>query len=226
MVIKIQVEVFSILILTTLICALMILMGNCVKKTNPGERPKGLANLAVIFVTMMDNMTGENMGEQFRKHFGPYIGAIAMYILLANTCGLFGLPTPTSNYSVTLVLAFITWCMLIGINIYSNGLKGYFLGLLDPVFLMLPVNIFGEIAPLISLSVRLFGNILAGGVLMTLFYAFTGWLSSFVPIIGQFNFLGPILAPVLHAYFDLFAGFMQMYIFISLTTILAGNKAA
>ena len=226
MVIKIQKEVFSILILTTLICALMIFMGHCVKKTDPSERPKGFANLAVIFVTMMDDMTGQNMGEQFRKHFGPYIGAIAAYILLANVCGLFGLPTPTSNFSVTLVLAFITWCMLIGINIYSNTFKGFLLGLLDPIFLMLPVNIFGEIAPLISLSVRLFGNILAGGVLMTLFYTFTGWLSSFIPLIGQFNFLGPILAPVLHAYFDLFAGFMQMYIFISLTTILAGNKAA
>ena len=46
--------------------------------------------------------------------------------------------------------------------------------------------------------------------------------SGFVPIIGQFDFIGPIIIPILHAYFDVFVGFIQMYVFISLTTVFLG----
>ena len=113
-----------------------------------------------------------------------------------------------------------------GVSIKYSTVKGYLKGLLEPFFLMLPINIFGEIAPLVSMSLRLFGNILVGGVMMTIVYTFCGLASSLIPVIGNFNIVGVIVAPVLHAYFDLFAGFIQMFIFISLTTILAGNKAA
>lgn len=57
---------------------------------------------------------------------------------------------------------------------------------------------------------------------MSLLYTFTGWLSGFVPLIGNFNFIGVIVAPVLHLYFDLFAGFLQAFLFISLSLILIG----
>ena len=85
-------------------------------------------------------------------------------------------------------------------------------------------NIFGKIGPLISMSLRLFGNILSGTIIMTMVYAFGSWLSSLVPFIGQFNFIGPIIAPVLHAYFDVFSGFIQMFIFITLTQVYIGNE--
>lgn len=226
MVIKVQAEVYSILIIATIVCGLMIYMGRCIKNTDPSEKPKGFANLGIILVTMIDNLTAQNMGKQFKKHFAPYIGSVAVYLTFANLIGLFGLPAPTANYSVTLSLALVSWCIIEGVSIYANSFKGYLKGFLDPFFLMLPVNIFGEIAPLISMSLRLFGNILVGGVLMTLVYTFTGLLSSLIPVIGQFNFVGVVVAPVLHAYFDVFSGCIQMFIFISLTTILAGNKAA
>lgn len=226
MVIKVQAEVYSIVTITVIVCALMLYMGHCIKKSDPSKKPTGFANLGIILVSMIDNLTAENMGKQFKQHFGPYIGAVALYLGFANLIGLFGFPAPTANYSVTLSLAFVSWCIIEGVNIHANTFKGYLKGFLDPIFLMLPVNIFGEIAPLISMSLRLFGNILVGGVLMSLVYTFTGWISSFIPLIGQFNIIGVFLAPVLHAYFDVFAGLIQMFIFISLTTILAGNKAA
>ena len=73
------------------------------------------------------------------------------------------------------------------------------------------------ISPLISLSMRLFGNILSGSILMYLVYSLTGWLSSFII---DFNFLGPIVAPILHAYFDIFAGCIQTLVFVTLSSIL------
>lgn len=226
MVIKVQPEVYSILIILVILCSLMIYMGHCIKKTDPSEKPTGFAILGILLVTTIDNLTAENMGKQFKQHFGPYIGSIAVYLTFANIIGLFGLPAPTANYSVTLSLALISWLIIMGVSIKYSTVKGYLKGLLEPFFLMLPINIFGEIAPLVSMSLRLFGNILVGGVMMTIVYTFCGLASSLIPVIGQFNIVGVIVAPVLHAYFDLFAGFIQMFIFISLTTILAGNKAA
>ncbi|MDD6468135.1 MAG: F0F1 ATP synthase subunit A [Erysipelotrichaceae bacterium] len=226
MVIKIQAEVYVILLILVVLCSLMIYIGNQIKKSDPAKAPKGIANVGILLVSMIDNFTGENMGEPFKKNFGPYIGSLACYLTVANLIGLLGLPTPTSNFSVTLSLALISWLIIEGVSIKANTVKGYLKGFLEPVFLFLPVNIFGEIAPLVSMSLRLFGNLLVGSVLMTLVYVFTGYVSSFIPLIGRVNFIGPLVAPVLHAYFDVFAGFIQMFIFISLTTILAGNKAA
>lgn len=226
MVIKIQAEVYAILLIVVALCAFMMYTGHCIKKSDPSQKPTGFANLGIILVSMIDNLTAENMGEQFREHFGPYIGSVALYLGVANLSGLLGLPAPTSNFSVTLSVALISWFIILGVNIHSHTLKGYLKGLLEPVFVMLPVNIFGEIAPLVSMSLRLFGNVLVGSVLMTLVYAFTAYVSSFIPIVGQFNFIGPMFAPVLHAYFDVFSGLIQMFIFISLTTILAGSKTA
>lgn len=69
---------------------------------------------------------------------------------------------------------------------------------------------------------RLFGNILSGTILMGLVYQFTGWLSGMIlPV----NFLGPILAPVLHAYFDVFAGCIQTLVFVTLSSILIAIEA-
>ena len=75
------------------------------------------------------------------------------------------------------------------------------------------------------MSMRLFGNILSGSILMSLVYTATNIVSNL--LIGklvQFNIVGVVLAPVLHAYFDVFSGLIQMYIFISLTMALVANE--
>ena len=69
---------------------------------------------------------------------------------------------------------------------------------------------------------RLFGNILIGTILMSLVYQFTGWVSA---LIIPFNFLGPVIAPVLHAYFDVFAGCIQTLVFVTLSSILIAIEA-
>ena len=54
---------------------------------------------------------------------------------------------------------------------------------------------------------------------MTMLYSFTAWVSGFVPVVGGFDLFGVIIAPWLHLYFDIFSGFLQAFLFISLTTI-------
>lgn len=223
---KLQAEVYSILILTVFLFILFKAMNKKLVALEIKEKPKGLALKAVLFVETINNFTIQNMGEKHGRRMSAYIGSVFIYILLANMMGLLGLQSPTSNYSVTLVLAIISFCLIQHAKIDQNGIKGYFKGFFEPFFPFVIPNFFGTVAPLISLSLRLFGNVLSGTVIMTLLYTFTAWLSGFVPLIGGFNFVGVVVAPVLHLYFDMFSAFLQAFIFISLTSILIAVEYA
>lgn len=225
MTITIQTEFISLWIITLALILFVIYAGHKIKQADPREKPKGVVTVALMYIEMMDKLTSENMGSKFVRAFGPYIGTVALYICTCNLIGLLGLPAPTSNLSVTLVLAFISWCIIQGVSIKENKLSGYIKGFFEPFFLFLPINIFGKLGPLVSMSLRLFGNILVGGVLMSLVYSATSLLCNLLLPMLPLNIIGPIIAPVLHAYFDVFAGVIQTYIFISLTTVLAGNEA-
>lgn len=221
---NIQVEVISIFILVTLLFIFFFIANRKIKAADPFEKPKGIVLLCAIYVQAISKLTSDNMGPSAAKRFAPYIGALALFMFLSNISGLFGMASPTANYSVTLTLALISFIM-IQTTIYKTvGLKQFFHRFLEPFPPFIIMNFFGTIAPLISMSLRLFGNITAGTIIMTLFYTFTGWLSGVVPMIGGFNFIGIVLAPFLHAYFDLFAGLIQTFIFITLTTIFIGNE--
>lgn len=214
-----QAEVLSILILTVALCALIFYAGTKVSKLDASTVPKGIVLKMIFYVETISGYTIDNMGEKHGKRMSAYIGSVFIYIFLANMMGLTGLPAPTSSLSVTLVFAIITFLLVQHAKIDALGFKGYLKSFFDPFFLFFIPNFFGTIAPLISLSLRLFGNVLSGTVIMTLLYTFAGWMSSFVPIFG-FNWFGVLLAPVLHLYFDLFSAFLQAFIFISLTSIL------
>lgn len=211
--------IVSIIILTVVLSVLFISVGRKLKNLNPNEVPKGLTRNLIFYVESLNNYTVENMGEKHGKTMAAYIGSAFTFILLANMLGLLGLETPTSSLSVTLVFAIVSFVLIQRASIKSNGFKGYIKGFFQPVFLFFIPNFFGAIAPLISLSLRLFGNVLSGTVIMTLVYTFAAWVSSFLTGAG-FNWFGVIIAPVLHLYFDLISAFLQAFIFVSLTQIL------
>lgn len=220
----IQVEVFSILIICILLFVLFFYANRSIKNADPFEKPKGIVLLVSLYAEFIMKLTSDNMGKTAAKKFAPYIGVLALFMFISNISGLFGLNPPTSNYSVTLMLALISFIMIQRTKIISNGIKGYLHGFIEPLPPFIIMNFFGTVAPLISMSLRLFGNITSGAIIMTLVYTFTAWASSFVPILGITNFIGIALAPILHAYFDVFAGLIQTYIFITLTTIFIGNE--
>ena len=208
--------VFSLIIMAAL-CILFIYAGTKIKKANPLERPKGIVLVAETGVQMIYNYMKSIMPQQFEKNYYPYFAMMFLYLICANLSGLIGFDGPTSNYSITLAITLITFGL-----IQWNALKkkGGFTYVKDIVWP--PTNIPGVFSPLISLSMRLFGNIMSGTILMGLIYSFTGWLSEFII---PFNFLGPILAPVLHCYFDVFAGFIQTLVFVTLSSILIAVEA-
>ena len=103
-------------------------------------------------------------------------------------------------------MALITFFMTQGFAIKAKGVKGWLKALTEPVVFLTPINIIGEIANPISLSFRLMGNILAGTVIMGIYYA----------LLPYFAYL---ISPALHFYFDVFAGVLQSYIFMMLSMI-------
>lgn len=217
-----QVEQVSIAIISLVIIGMVFYFNGQLKKVeNGGELSRSLVAI-IELVSYLDSFTRDAMGDKHGRRLSAYMASVFIYILLSNISGLFGLTVPTSNWSVTLALAVISWVLIQIASIQTNGLGGYLKGYLDPFFVFLPMNILSEIGTILSLSLRLFGNLIAGSVLMGLLYGLGGWLSSFFPVIGQFNFIGPLIASVFHMYFDLFSGAIQAFVFMSLTAIFVG----
>lgn len=215
--IVIQPELIFSLIIITVLCFVFIYVGHKVKAADPLTKPKGVVLVCETAIEMVYNYMKTIMPPQFERNYYPYFAMMFVYLVFSNLSGLIGFDAPTSNFSITLSITFITFT-LIQYNAYkAKGAFQYIKGLVWP-----PTNILGALSPLISLSMRLFGNILSGSILMGMVYAFTAWLSS---MIMPFNFLGPVLAPVLHVYFDVFAGCIQTLVFVTLSSILISLEA-
>ncbi len=178
--------------------------------------PKGLQNVIELLVDMVYKLTAQTMGED-KKAFAPYIGTIMIYLICANLAGLFGFRPPTADVNTTMALALLTFFMIHFFGMKRKGVGTYLKGFLQPFPVMLPLNIIGELATPISLSFRLFGNIVGGLIIMNLLYGALAGLS------GNLGIGIPIfqtaIPSVLHLYFDVFAGVLQSFIFAMLTMV-------
>lgn len=213
--ITIQPEMITSLLITVLLCILFVVLGKKIQQADPLGKPGGAVLTCETVIGIFQNFFHTIFPNQkMDKSLTPYFSVLAIYIFLSNISGLFCIESPTSNFSITLTLALITFTMVQLTAFKKKGWFKYVMNLLLP-----PTNILSAFAPLISLSMRLFGNIVSGSILMTLVYQATGYLSgllfSFIPI----NVVGPLITPVLHAYFDVFAGFIQTFIFVTLSSV-------
>ena len=208
---EIQNELIFSLIISSALAIFFIYAGRKIKAADPTARPKGVVLVVETGIQAIYGHMQSIMPKKFEKNYYPYFSMLFVWLVIANISGLIGFDAPTSNFSITLALSIITFVL-----IQYNAIKKQGLGSFIWVKIMPPTELLGMISPLISLSMRLFGNILSGSILMYLVYSLTGWLSSFII---DFNFLGPIVAPLLHCYFDLFAGCSQTLVFVTLSSI-------
>jgi F-type H+-transporting ATPase subunit a len=196
------------------------------KSVDPLAKPKGIMLIAEWLVSMVQTMLQRNMGKRF-AHLESYFLALMIYIFVSFLFGLTGLPSPISYYLNTFTIVLSAFVLIHFTAIKTNGWK-YFKRFVEPFVVFLPINIFTVWTPLISMSFRIFGNILAGIILMTLLYGFMGYLSSaifsFLPAGLNSLFLAPLVAPWLHLYFDLFSAFIQTLVFISLSMLLIAQE--
>lgn len=162
--------------------------------------PGRLQNSVEVLVEGADWLVETTMGPD-KKWFAPYVMALGLYLVAANMTGLIGVRMPTADLNTTFALSFLTFFLSQYFSWRRKGLKGYLGRFFTPLPFLFPLNIIGELANPLSLSFRLFGNMLGGLIIMALVY-------SFVPVIF------PILP---HIYFDFFVGLIQAFIFVMLT---------
>ena len=197
-------------ITTTHVCLLIVMLvimgfciaaGMCMKKAS--EVPGVFQNIVALVVELMDGMSGKVMGKYSFK-FRNYIGTLVIFIFLSNISGLFGLRPPTADYGVTFALGIITFVLIHYNQFKYQKVSGVIKGLCDPWPIWAPINIIGDLAVPISLSLRLFANVLSGVVMMALIY-------------GLLSKIAIVWPAALHVYFDLFSGAIQTYVFCMLT---------
>lgn len=192
------------LIVMLVLVVFAIVANRVIRKASADEAPGAFQNVIELIVEMLDKVVNGTLGKNGRK-FVNYISTIFIFILISNISGLFGLRPPTAYYGVTLPLGLITFGMVTYNKFKYQKVKGVLKGLCDPWVIWAPINLIGDVAVPISLSLRLFANILSGTVIMTLIY-------SLLPVFVKIG-----IPSVLHVYFDLFSGAIQTYVFCMLT---------
>ena len=155
----------SSLLVTILLITASILLGKNLQK-----RPTGVQVLVEKGVDMIYNLTTSAMGEH-NAHWAPFMGTIFLSSICGSYIGLTGfLRSVTADLSCTL-----TWSIMVSViiwynNIKHNGFVGWLKGFTEPIVVMTPMNIVGEIAQPVSMGFRHFGNVAGGGVITTLIY--------------------------------------------------------
>jgi F-type H+-transporting ATPase subunit a len=203
------------------------------------ERPGASQQIAEILLNNpmgfgIRDVLSQNVGHHW-EHYIPMVGSIAIFVLLANLLGVIPfLTAPTSAYAVPLACAIITFLYFNWQGIRHHGPLGYMKQFAGPLpLLSLPmfvVEVFSTTVRLISLSVRLWANILASDILYGLFLglfagAFTaGWTKS--PVLGVVVGVLPALVPIAFIVLHIFVSVVQAYVFTILPAVYIGMATA
>ncbi|MEL6373078.1 MAG: F0F1 ATP synthase subunit A [Pseudomonadota bacterium] len=187
--------------------------------------PTRLQSMAEVFYEFMATTVRENIGPH-GVQFLPLVFSLFMFVLVVNLLGMFPIPgitfTVTSHIAVTAALAVLVMAIVIGYGIYKHGL-GFF-GIFVPsgvpavlMPLLVPIEIISFISRPISLSVRLFANMLAGHIALKIFAGFVGVLLGG----GIWAILSPLplLLTVVLTALEILVAVLQAYVFAVLTCV-------
>lgn len=201
----------SLLIVMAILIGFSVAANRAMKHAS--EVPGGFQNVVELIVEKLDGMVRGVMGKSGSR-FVNYVGTIFIFILISNLSGLFGLRPPTADYGVTFPLALLSFILIHFNQFKYQTPKEIWTDMCSPLPpwlpIWFPINLISEFAVPISLSLRLFANILSGTIIMALIYALLSKVAYFWP-------------GALHAYFDIFSGCIQTYVFCMLTMTYISN---
>lgn len=135
----------------------------------------------------LEEFMAENMGKEGARMMFPMLSTFALYILVANMIGLMpGFMSPTSNLNITLGCTIVVFCTthILGVKFHGAGYIKHFLGPIPWLIpLMFPIEVISHLARLLSLSIRLFGNIMAKETLLGILFMLAGAYFAPLPIL-------------------------------------------
>ncbi len=184
-----------------------------------GSIPGRLQIVAEMYVRAFDNLVTDSLefeSKEANRKYLPLIGTLFIFVALCNYIGFLpptpllgrivpnwsGWSEPTSDLNTTLGLGIMGFCIVIYTAIRVKGLWGYIKSYAEPIFIMAPLNVVGEIAKVISISFRLFGNIKGGAIIILVVSFLVRYLVLPVP---------------LSLFFVFFVGTVQAFVFTMLT---------
>ncbi|MBQ3579047.1 MAG: F0F1 ATP synthase subunit A [Firmicutes bacterium] len=178
-------------------------------------------------VAMAEGLVNSNMGEGWGKYV-PFVATLFALSIVSSLSSLLGLWAPTADLATELAWSVVVFIIITYYKITSHGLGSYLKSFLDPVFVMAPFNVLGELFKPISMAFRHFGNIVSGVVINALIYSALVVVNhavfGLIPgLVGKWLSAIPFftvgLPAVVSLYFDWFTSLMQAYIFCMLTMI-------
>lgn len=185
--------------------------------------PGRLQSLAESSYEFIHNMVTEQIGHEGKRFF-PFVFTLFMFVLFGNMLGLFPYAfTFTSHIAVTFALAALVFVLITVVALMLHGKKffGYFFPEGAPLWLapiIVPVEIVSYLSRPISLSIRLFANMVAGHVMLKVFATFIVMLAG-LGVAGPFLSLLPLTINVALVGFEVLVAFLQAYVFAILTCI-------
>lgn len=193
-------------IVTSLAISLALLGMAVALRVGLVRAPAGrLAALALLTIEALDRLVQEVAGRP-EPALVTLSGSLFLFIAACNLCGqLPGVHPPTASLATTSALAAVVFFAVPAAGIRRRGVRGYLLDYLRPNPLFLPLHVIAELSRTLALSVRLFGNMMSGHLVVALLVTLTGFL---VPM--------PLMA------LDMLIGLLQAYIFAVLATVYVG----
>jgi len=157
------------------------------------------AALDALIDLLQGQLTSSFSSERLGRELFPFISTLFLFVLFSNWLGVIpGLSSPTQDLNITMSLALMVFVLSQVLAVRAKGMRTYLKGFIEPVPFLLPLNIIGELSKPMSHAFRLFGNVLAGTILVTV-------------VMAKF---APIAVPsILNMVFGLFFGAIQAFVF-------------
>ncbi|MFA7727097.1 F0F1 ATP synthase subunit A [Mycoplasmopsis synoviae] len=212
-----QSQIISLILTVIIILVVSLIVFAKVTKVKPNQAPTGVALVAEMYVTMVDDNSYNGTSGNFAKA-RPYLFTLITFLTVGNMISFFGLDPIATSYSVPLTLAIATW-----IGIFTVGIMYKKWSYLKEF--VNPLDFVGKIPPVISLGFRMYGNITGGGTVVVLMYLIFGHLWTLVFKNSEWFFFGSLITPLFHFYFDVFDSLLQGYVFLTLTMVYWLNES-
>ena len=194
----------EVVLMTWIAFAILVMVGIWSTRKR-GIFPRSMQMFGELFVNQFYDLTEDALDREMAKKYGPLICALFMFLVLANWLGIIPhLEEPTKDLNTPLSLGLMGFAIAHYAGIKSKGFKAYAKEYMEPMFFMMPLNVIGELAKIVSISFRLFGNIMGGSIIIL--------------VVSHLTY-SIVLPPLLNAFFGLFVGTIQAFVFTMLTVV-------
>jgi len=192
------------IVMTWIVMACLIAFGIFATRKK-GVFPHSMQVLGELFISQLYDLTEDTLDKEMAKTYGPLTCALFMFLVISNWLGIIPhLEEPTKDLNTPLGLGIMGFIIAHFAGIKSKGIKIYLKEYCSPIFFMAPLNVIGELAKVISISFRLFGNIMGGSIII---------------LVVSYLTYSVLLPPLLNAFFGLFVGTIQAFVFTMLTIV-------